>query len=262
MPALADPRRESFAQLVAAGKEYKEAYIASGYKPGGAAQSGARLNRDVKVNARIVELRSLAQQIPTASMWLNENFVLNGLKDTYHAAFADKKYGDAIGALNLMGKKLNMFQDRKEGALYPDDINSLDDRQRTTVMRWLARLAYPDDPAAAEAALQIPSGSEVIEAKVEVHETKAEEEASQETSEEVFGGAGDELSGGEGVHVDDVRVAEEANRIAHSWADIEPEERSQLFLEWSRRGPAMPSNLNKEERVAWLDLNWPLESGW
>jgi hypothetical protein len=100
----------------------------------------------------------------------------------------------------------------------------------------------------------------VIEAKVEVNEKEQEEAKTEEVissrNQQDNGRAG-EASGGVGesanVHIDSGFA---------SWADLEPEERSKLYLEWSERGPAMPEGLSKEERVAWLDLNWPLDGGW
>lgn len=241
MPTLEDPRREQFAQLVAAGRASKESYALAGYRGKGASQSANRLNKEPRVSARIAELRLLSQQIPLASSWLNENFVLQGLKDVFQKAMEREKLSDAISALSLMGKRLGLFIERIDAReQYPEDISSLDDKQRTIVMRWLAHLAYPDDPAAAEAALQLPSGSEVIEATAEPKASTPEDHGQKE--HELFAD----------------RIVER-EKMVRSWADLDSEERKHLAAEWSAKGPALPPGQSKEERLAWLNSNWQLE---
>lgn len=250
MPVLKDPRREQFAQLVASGKEPTESYRYCGYSPKGAAQSASRLNKDKAVSSRIAELRQLAIQIPQASSWLNENFVLQGLKDVFSAAMEKEKFGDAVSALNLMGKRLGLFNDRRDnGPLYPDDISSLDERQRTVVMRWLARMAYPDDPAAAEAALQLPSGTEVIETRATAPDAI---EASQQP----------EVVEQQLVIPDEERfeLKEETPLFSYrSWADLDPGESRRLAAEWKEKVPGPPLFITKEQRLKWMNENWPLE---
>jgi hypothetical protein len=246
MPSLKDPRHEQFAQLVASGKGFKESYILTGYKGKGAGQSANRLTREPKVSARIVELRLLAQQIPLASSWLNENYVLQGLKEVVEKAMELGKLSDAVSALGLMGKRLGLFVDRvKPIVQYPEDISSLDDEQRTIVMRWLARMAYPDDPAAAEAALQIPSGREVL--------CVSEQRELTPTPRMIE-------SGKPGEQRQDQVQGYGVSRSC-SWADIEPEQRIRLATEWNTKGPALPEEMkgmSLRERVAWLDRFWPL----
>jgi hypothetical protein len=250
MPALEDPRREQFAQLVASGKEFKESYISAGYKGKGAGQSAARLNRDEKVAARIAELRTLAQQIPLASSWLNENFVLQGLKTTFERALADSKYSDAIAALNLMGKKLGLWIEKVDHNVHWDgDPSTLNDRQLGILREQLERIAYGDDAERirSERERALKDAGLLIEGSVEP-ETSAHDEVIESTLVERETPLETPISG------------------ARSWSSItDPEERKRLAAEWQARGPALPEGLNKEERIAWLNENWPLSpenSGW
>lgn len=55
MPRLANARRETFCQLVAAGTPMIDAYREAGYKPSNAA--AYELGRDVNMNRRIAEIR-------------------------------------------------------------------------------------------------------------------------------------------------------------------------------------------------------------
>ena len=245
MATLEDPRREQFAQLVASGKALKESYAWAGYKGKGASQSANRLNKEPRVSARIAELRLLAQQIPVASSWLNENFVLQGLKDVFHAAFAKGKYGDAIGALNLMGKKMGMWVEKIDHGFWDGNPDTLTEAQVPQLMRYLERIAEEEKVRQA----QLPAGEQVIRVKAESNETESDtiREATSQASE---------------PEEDIARVEEETPApVRRSWAEIaDPEERRRLAGEWSAKGPALPEGLNREETIAWLDMNWPIEN--
>ena len=61
-----------------------------------------------------------------------------------------------------------MFIERVDASIqYPDDLSSLAENQRAKVLRWLARMAYPNDPEKAEAALQHSPEPLTIEARAE-----------------------------------------------------------------------------------------------
>jgi len=112
------------------------------------------------------------------------------------------------------------------------DPAKLNPQQQERLMTYLASIAYPDDPAAAEIekrkALGLPEG-QVIDATL----------AGESTASEVHGASG------------------ESRR---SWGDIvDAEERKRLAAEWYSKGPQMPAGMPREERVAWLDEHWPLE---
>ena len=102
-----------------------------------------------------------------------------------------------------------------------------------------AQMAYPDDPAAAEAALQIPNVSEVVEATAEPEASTPEDPKQNEN--EVLANH---------IVEPDIKV--------RSWADItDSEERKRLATEWKGKGPALPEGLTREELIVWLNANWP-----
>lgn len=269
--ALSPGRKEKFAQGLVKGLSLTSAAKQAGYAPSCCASRGSVLGKDPSVIARVEELKRAVERDFTATVAVSMDWVIAGLVKNIQDAQAEKQFGVVRQCFVDIGKHLGGFRELDgKGLQYPEDIGSLDDRQRSTVMRWLSRLAYPDDPAAAEAALRIPSGTEVIEAKADSqaaeNETTAAEsedaydkasdnqtaEAAQEAESEHGGWAGDERAGNQEIRGDDVRAP-------RSWADLEPQERQALAAEWSARGPAMPEGLNRDERLAWLDQNWPLD---
>jgi hypothetical protein len=112
------------------------------------------------------------------------------------------------------------------------NFESLNENQRVNFLKLLARWAYPDDPAAAEAALLPASNGEMIEAR-----------ADPQLANAVVG------------------MPDAPEQRRRSWADItDSEERKRLAAEWTMKGPALPEGFNnKEECVAWLDAHWPID---
>jgi hypothetical protein len=160
--------------------------------------------------------------------------VLGGL---WHIAVNGKNESARVRAFELCGKEIGMFVDRSENKFWDDNPTSLDDRQRSTLMRYLAQMAYPDDPAAAEAALQMPSGNEVID----IAPVQGELTTAPTT-----------------VECENPNDEKEEKQVSHSWADLETEERISLAEEWRGKGPALPEGLTREELIVWLNANWPL----
>ena len=134
MPTLRNAKHEHFAHLIAKGMKASKAYIAVGYSSGGAAQSANRLLNIAEIDGRIEELReaieapSRERAIEKAAMdkaWVLQKLVqvhnlgvalepvtsedgsLTGEVKTANLAAANK-------ALELIGKELGMFIDRKE----------------------------------------------------------------------------------------------------------------------------------------------------
>lgn len=248
MASLHDPRREQFAQLIAAGKECTESYKLAGYAGKGASQSAARLNKDAKVSARIAELRELAQQIPVASKWLTENFVLQGLKDVFMQALADKKYSDAIASLNLMGKKLGLWIEKVDHTMHWDgDPSTLNDRQLDVLRSQLERIAYGDDAERIrqERERQLRDSGLLIEGIAEPGDNASNQPDAIDATTLESTATPDKQAFTTPVEI-------------RSWADLSESERKLLAAEWSTRGTALPEGLPKEDRLAWLDLNWPL----
>jgi phage terminase small subunit len=133
MSALKNAKHEHFAQLVASGKSPPKAYVIAGYSENGAQQSANRLLRDAVVAARVEELRRAveepARERAIEKAAVSKAWVLSELVDNVMIAKAAvpvlDRNGKATGeyqanipaanrALELVGKELGMFIDRKE----------------------------------------------------------------------------------------------------------------------------------------------------
>ena len=230
---LRNTRNEKFAQLVATGSVLEAAYVASGYAPTRARQAAARLRLREDVAARIAYLQEMSAVSLSQAFVLNKQWVLEKLKAVFEDAYKDREYSPSIRALELVGKELGMFTDRVDTTLRWDgDPAKLDDRAAARLTEYLERLAYGDDAAAikAERDQHLLSQGLLIEAN----------------SEE-----------GPMLTMDVQEVKEPAPR--RSWASVtDPAERSRLAAEWMAKGPPMP-DLPKQERLAWVDKNWPLD---
>ena len=73
MPILNHPRRERYAQALAAGKSASEAYVEAGYKKD--RRNASRLTANDDIRARVAELQSRAAD----GAVLNKQWVIEGL---------------------------------------------------------------------------------------------------------------------------------------------------------------------------------------
>ena len=161
---LANAKHEHFAQLVSNGESATRAYEIAGYKGKGSGQSANRLLKDAKICARIAHLRAakeakhekVAERV-VKEAGLDKAWVLERLTKIVGMGMAADPVvdneGQPIGeykanlagankALELIGKELGMFIERKEvrtGAL--DDLP----RDQMKALRdELARLVAAD----------------------------------------------------------------------------------------------------------------------
>jgi len=146
MAPLKSQRHELFAQGLAAGKTQDQAYQDAGYKPSEAHAS--RLAGNGKVQARVAELQAANQEVLEKEFVLTKRWVLerlitnakNGMKDGRPSSVANR-------ALELVGKELGMFVERKEigpaGAF--DRMNTED--LRADIARRLGELGLGSDLA-------------------------------------------------------------------------------------------------------------------
>jgi phage terminase small subunit len=152
VPVLTNARHEHFAQLVAGGKTPPAAYVLAGYSEAGATQSANRLLKKADVLLRVEELRKSveepARERAIEKAAVDKAWVLSELIEVVKMAKqAEPVYdndGNPIGeykqnlaagnkALELIGKELGMFVDRKEirtGALEEADTETLMEMRR------------------------------------------------------------------------------------------------------------------------------------
>lgn len=118
MPALANPKHERFAQLLAKGQTATEAYIEAGYTPNDG--NAARLKGNERIRDRVHELQSrVADDIVITAQWVIEQLVDNAQKAKMQGDF-----GPSNQALQLLGKELGMFVDRTENVNLNHDVSA------------------------------------------------------------------------------------------------------------------------------------------
>jgi len=149
---LRNAKHEHFAQLVSNGESATRAYVLAGYSEGGAKQSAARLLTNADVCERIAYLRqqkeakhekAVSKAVESAA--IDKAWVLSKLvKVTEMGMQAEPVYdeeGNPAGeykqnlaaankALELIGKEMGMFVDRKEVRTGPLDTLPHDDLKR------------------------------------------------------------------------------------------------------------------------------------
>lgn len=136
MGPLKHPKHEHFAQLVSNGENAARAYVLAGYKESGARQNAQRLMTKDDVRSRVQELlnakaaahdaavKQAAQEVAIDKAWVLRRLVQN-VDTAQQAVPVTDREGNPTGeyqqnlaaankALELIGKELGMFVDRKE----------------------------------------------------------------------------------------------------------------------------------------------------
>lgn len=153
MPVLRNAKHEHFAQLIAGGLSAPKAYASAGYSEQGAAQSANRLLRDAEVSRRVDELRSAASERAIEKAAIDRAWIIEKLVENAKAAAAAEDFGPSNRALELLGKEVGMFIDRKEirtGSLdemKPDELRDL----REAIAAERAARAGPGSGSGADA---------------------------------------------------------------------------------------------------------------
>lgn len=158
MPVLSNPRHERFAQELAKGKSAGQAYAEAGYKP--CDQNASRLIRNDKVQARKAELQDRAAvQVSVTREWVLERLIENANRAMQAVEVVvngvptgEYRYEGNVAnrALELVGKELSMFIDRKEVGKPGEFDRMTEDELRTHLAREAealrARIAAPQGP--------------------------------------------------------------------------------------------------------------------
>lgn len=135
MPILSNPRHERFAQELAQGKTATEAYELAGYK--GNDSNAARMNGNDRIKERVSEiLGHAAERVEINRAWVLGRLVENAEramqaqqpKDSDGTPTGEYRYEGSVAnrALELLGKELGMFVERKEVGK-PGDFSHLPD---------------------------------------------------------------------------------------------------------------------------------------
>ncbi|MFA6204389.1 MAG: terminase small subunit [Gallionella sp.] len=129
MPVLKNSKHEYFAHQVANGTKPVDAYIAAGYSKNGADQSSSKLLKKTEIAARVAEIAETIANRAIDKSAIDKAWVMKELvevvkmakayepvisKDGTSSGEVKQNLAAANAALNLIGKELSMFVDRKE----------------------------------------------------------------------------------------------------------------------------------------------------
>jgi phage terminase small subunit len=155
--SLPNPRYERFAQGLAEGKPAYQAYIDAGFAKAGAAQSASRLLKSQRagIRERVAEILQEREQIDAEGTKLaiertaiDKEWVIERLRENVERAMQARPVIDRAGnptgsyvyngaaanrALELLGKELGMFIERRENKIV-DEFDSMTDKQ---IEAWL-----------------------------------------------------------------------------------------------------------------------------
>lgn len=137
MPALQNARHERFAQNLAKGMSQDAAYEAAGYKANRG--NASTLASDQNVSKRVAELSErAADAVVLSKSWVIERLIQNVDRAMQveeikrgDEGTGEYKYDGSVAnkALELLGKEIGMFVDRKE--IRTGALDDLDAEQRT-----------------------------------------------------------------------------------------------------------------------------------
>lgn len=113
---LKNARHEKFAQELAKGEHASTAYRTAGYSATGnsAESAAARLFKNVKVAARVGELRTRIAEKVTATVAIDAAWVLQKASELHDKALETKQLSVAKGALDLIGKHVDVQAFREQ----------------------------------------------------------------------------------------------------------------------------------------------------
>jgi len=119
MPILDNPRHERFAQELARGKSASQAYELAGFKPDRG--NASKLHQEHSILQRVGELIDKREKVDLAAtervvekLAITKEWVIEQLVENAQLAKASEDYGPANKAIELLGKELGMFIERKE----------------------------------------------------------------------------------------------------------------------------------------------------
>jgi hypothetical protein len=150
MSVLDNPKHEAFAQAYVLTNNGVKAAIEAGYAPSGsrnaASVRAAGLLKNAKVKARISELQQQLTKKATQAVALDRAWVLDRLKQNADLALDEKDRSAANRALELLGKEIGMFVERRQIQIGPLEQLDAPRLQRLLALAEAAeqgRLALP-----------------------------------------------------------------------------------------------------------------------
>ena len=111
--ALTNPRQEAFCQRMVLGDNQTEAAKLAGYATSCASVQGHKLMQKPLIQQRVQYLRNLTSDVAIERVSLNKTWVLQKLRENVKAARAAGDHSAVNRGLELIGKEIRMFVDRK-----------------------------------------------------------------------------------------------------------------------------------------------------
>lgn len=130
MPILKNAKHEKFARLVADGMAAGKAHRQAGFKTktrNSSDSAASRLLRNVKISARVDELKIQAAADASEAAKITKADVMRMLRDNFKEARKLKEIGPANRAAELLGKEIGMFVERKR--IGPLELADLTDEE-------------------------------------------------------------------------------------------------------------------------------------
>jgi len=153
MPILPNARHERFAQGLAAGKSADEAFVEAGFRANRG--NASTLKSKQNIQARVAELLSrVTAGVVLTRQWVIERLIENAnramqaeaVKDHDGEPSGEYRYEGSVAnrALELLGKELSMFVERKEVG-QPGDFEKMDrDELRASIAADLTAIGRQD----------------------------------------------------------------------------------------------------------------------
>lgn len=164
MPVLSNPKWELFAQELAKGTTAEKSYEIAGYKPNRG--NAVTLKQNESISERVVELLAerekmhgqatakAVERVALTKEWILGKLIDNAeralqaqqAKDAEGQPIGDFKYEGSVAnrALELLGKELGMFVDRKEIGKPGEFEDMTADELRTSIARDLEAVGRKD----------------------------------------------------------------------------------------------------------------------
>ena len=138
MARLKNEMWEKFANAMARGVNQTNSALEAGYSDVSAHVRGCELAKKPDIRARIEELQKKAEKAAVAALAVDRQWVLRELVANAEAARAAKNQNAVNRALELVGKELGMFVDRKMDVKSP--LEALNAQQLQQLMDFAASL--------------------------------------------------------------------------------------------------------------------------
>ena len=111
--ALTNVKHEMFCQRIALGDNQTEAAKLAGYATSCASVQGHKLMQKPPIQQRVQYLRNRTSDVAIERVALSKGWVLQNLKDNVNAARGEDDHSAVNRGLELIGKELGMFVERK-----------------------------------------------------------------------------------------------------------------------------------------------------